>query len=113
MDRQIIADFILKNYPDDFTVEVKSDIEATLAIQSNQADYYVGACATGSGGALAMATGLLGPQRVASLSSPGRVLSEEQIIEAVEKGVVAFGFVNSDAERVLRTLLKAIIEKGK
>ena len=37
------------------TVDVKNDLDAAMAMQMGQYDYYIGACNTGGGGALALA----------------------------------------------------------
>ena len=40
------------------TVDVKNDLDAAMAMQMGQYDYYIGACNTGGGGALALAMAL-------------------------------------------------------
>ena len=111
MDKKALADLLTKHAGDKADVAVMGDIEATMAIKNNQADYYFGACATGAGGALGMATGLLGRDKCISVSMAGKILSQEDISAAVKAGKVAFGFVNYDAERVIPMILKAIEEK--
>ncbi len=110
MDKQAIARLVESLAGDKAQVEVKSDIEATLAVQTGQADYYLGACSTGAGGALGIATGLLGVNRCVSVSTPGKTMTQEQIDEEVKKGKVAFGFVNYDADKVVPMILKAILK---
>ncbi len=109
MDKQLVADLVKQNCAD-AEVSIKGDIEAALAIQTGQADYYVGACATGAGGALAMAIGLLGGQQCVSISIPGSIMSDEAIEDAVKSGKKAFGFVNTDASRVVPVLMAALIK---
>ena len=58
-----------------------------------------------------MAIGLLGAGQCVSLSIPGKILSDEEIAQAVNDGKKAFGFVNTDAERVLPVLVQAILKK--
>lgn len=110
MDKQSIAKLVESIVGDRASVEVKSDIEATLAIQTGQADYYLGACSTGAGGALGIATGLLGQAKCVSVSTPGKTMTQEEINSEVEKGKVAFGFVNYDAEKVVPMILQAIMK---
>lgn len=110
MDKQAIAKLIEQFAGDKVTIEVKSDIDATLAIQMGQADYYIGACSTGAGGALGIATGLLGTEKCVSVSTPGKTMSQEEIDQEVEKGKVAFGFVNYDAEKVVPMILKSLLK---
>jgi len=107
MDKKIIADLLKKHSPQS-DVAVMSDIEATLAIKNKQADYYFGSCATGAGGALGIATGLLGKDKCITVSMSGKVLSQDEINAAVKNGKVAFGFVNYDAEKMIPMILKAI-----
>lgn len=110
MDKQVIAKLVESIVQGKATVEVKSDIEATIAIQTMQADYYLGACSTGAGGALGIATGLLGTAKCVSVSTPGKTMTQEEINKEVEQGKVAFGFVNYDAEKVVPMILNAIIK---
>lgn len=107
MDKKIIADLLKKHSPG-AEIAVMSDIEATMAMKNKQADYYFGSCATGAGGALGIATGLLGKDKCVTVSMAGKVLSQDEITAAVKAGKVAFGFVNYDAERVIPMILKAI-----
>lgn len=111
MDKQLIAKLIAQYGGEEVAVDIKGDIEAAMGVKTNAYDYYVGACATGAGAALAMAIGLLGADRCVSLSIPGKILSDEEIAQAVNDGKKAFGFVNTDAERVLPVLVQAILKK--
>ncbi len=110
MDKQTVAKLIEKNADGSIEVQIKSDIDATLAIQTGQADYYLGACSTGAGGALGIATGLLGTAKCVSVSTPGKTMTQEEIDEAVQSGKVAFGFVNYDAEKVVPMILRALLK---
>ena len=110
MDKRIIADLLIEHSPGS-EVSVMSDIEATMSMKNKQADYYFGSCATGAGGALGIATGLLGKDRCVTVSMSGKILTQEEISTAVKAGKVAFGFVNYDAERVIPMILNAIINK--
>jgi hypothetical protein len=90
---------------------VKNDLEAAMAIQNGEADYYIGACETGAGGALAMATALLGSDKTLTIASPSKVLSEEQIKDEItNKNKVAFGFTINTKDTVLPILAKYLIE---
>ena len=77
-----------------------------------QFDYYIGACNTGGGGALAMAMALLGAAACKTISMPGKILEDEEIIQAVKDGKTAFGFTSQHMEQVLPVWLKAIQEKN-
>ena len=108
MDKKQIGDLLKKLSPQ-AEVAVMSDIEATMAIKNKQADYYFGSCATGAGGALGIATGLLGKDKCITVSMAGKLLSQDEITAAVKAGKVAFGFVNYDAEKIIPMILKAIL----
>lgn len=109
MDKQVIEKLLVEQLNGKAEVIVKSDLDATMMVQSGQADYYVGACSTGAGGALAMAFGLLGANRCCSISTPGHTMSQDELSLKVKEGVIAFGFVNYDAEKVIPMILKEII----
>ena len=111
MDKQSISKLIEQISPGQFEVSIKSDIEGAMAIKSGAAKYYVGACATGAGGALGLAVGLLGPTLCVSISTPGNVMDEQEIRQQVQSGKRAFGFVNDHAERLLPFLLDEIIKQ--
>ncbi len=110
LDKQEIADFI-KGAIKDSHVEVKNDLDAVMAIKSGSFDYYVGACNTGGGGALAMALALLGKDKCETLSMPGVVKSEEEIVNAVNSNKIAFGFTAQHRDQILPVLCKALFEK--
>ncbi|EHR36417.1 hypothetical protein HMPREF9709_00004 [Helcococcus kunzii ATCC 51366] len=111
MDKQDITNLVKELVKGKMEVESKSDIEAVLDIQSNKADYYLGACATGAGGALGIATGMLGRDKCVSVSIPGKKMTEEEIKMEIENGKIAFGFVNYDYEKVVPIILKYILDK--
>ncbi|APX71409.1 DUF2620 domain-containing protein [Companilactobacillus allii] len=90
---------------------IKNDLDAAMAIKNGEADYYIGACETGAGGALAMATALLGSTHTVTVASPSKVLSEEEIAEEINgKGKVAFGFTINTKDTVLPILVKYLVK---
>ena len=109
LDKAMVAKLIRDIGKDKVVVTIKSDIEAAMAIKSNQADYYFGACNTGGGGALAMAIALLGMNLCTTVSMPGVIKSDEEIIIEIEKGKRAFGFVPEHAERVIPVIMNKIL----
>ena len=106
-----IAEFTKKTLGDQAVVEVKGDLDAVMALKAGDYDYYIGACNTGGGGALAMAMALLGADHCATISMPGKIYSDKEIIDYVEAGKIAFGFTAQHAEAVLLTLLNAFLKK--
>lgn len=111
IDKQKIAELIEKLSNNQFSIDVKSDLDAALAMKSGQYDYYIGACNTGGGGALAMAIALVGAQHCSTISMPGSIKDDEFIINEVKNGKTAFGFTAQHAEQVLPVLVKAILDK--
>lgn len=110
INKQEIHDYLQKNYAG-IELAIKNDLDAVNALKMGKFDYYVGACNTGGGGALAMAIALLGQTQCKTISMPGKVFSDEEIIAAVKEGKKAFGFTAQHAEQVLPVLMKAILEK--
>ncbi|EOR24577.1 hypothetical protein SDC9_52502 [bioreactor metagenome] len=109
IDKQRVADIIAKVAGDKVTIEIKSDIEAAMAIKTGTADFYLGACNTGGGGALAMAIALLGMNQCATVSMPGNIRSEAEIKAEVEAGKKAYGFTAQHAEEVIPVILKYLL----
>lgn len=109
IDKQRVADIIAKIAGDKVTIEIKSDIEAAMAIKTGTADFYLGACNTGGGGALAMAIALLGMNQCATVSMPGNIRSEAEIKAEVEAGKKAYGFTAQHAEEVIPVILKYLL----
>lgn len=113
INKKEIFDYIQNYYgTENVKLEIKNDLDAVMAMQSGQFDYYIGACNTGGGGALAMAIALLGVKKCKTISMPGKILPDEEIKKAVDDGIVAFGFTASHVEQVLPVLLDAIDHKN-
>lgn len=113
ISKKEIHDFIENFYNGEVELAIKNDLDAVTAMKTGQYDYYVGACNTGGGGALAMAMALLGKDKCQTISMPGKISSDEEIKNAVESGKIAFGFTAQHAENVLPVLLTALKEKTK
>lgn len=111
INKQEIADLTKKTLGDKGEVAIKGDLEAAMALKGGEFDYYVGACNTGGGGALALAMALLGADNCATISMPGKIFSNEIIENYVEAGKIAFGFTAQHAEEVLPILLNAFLKK--
>lgn len=113
ISKQEIADLVKKIGGDHVDVVVKSDLDAAMDVKNGEVDYYLGACNTGGGGALAMAIALAGTDKCATVSMPGKIYPDEVIIDEVKKGKVAFGFTAQHIEQVVPVLMNAILkEKG-
>ncbi|HCB92152.1 MAG TPA: DUF2620 domain-containing protein [Ruminococcaceae bacterium] len=106
MDKQKIATLAQKIAGDKASVEVKSDVEAAMALKQGKADLYLGACNTGGGGALAMAIAILGMTVCSTVSMPGKIKTEDEIRADAASGKKAFGFTAQDIDRVVPIILK-------
>lgn len=110
VEKNNIAKLIKEIGGDKVSVEVKADIQAANDVKLGKADYYVGACQTGGGGALSMAIALLTREKCATVSMPGMSPKEEKIISAVKEGKVAFGFTGDHYRTVIPILVKNILK---
>lgn len=108
IDREEIAKLVKEIGGDKVEVVIKNDIEAAMDIKSGAADYYLGACHTGGGGALAMAIALLGLPACATISMPGNIRSDEEIKKEVAAGKKAFGFTSQHMEQVVPVIMEAL-----
>lgn len=105
IDKKEVAELVEKYGDGNFEIDVKSDLEAAMALKSGAADYYLGACNTGGGGALAMAIALVGRDATVTVSMPGNLMSEEEIRENVNKGKKAFGFTAQHKDTVVPIIM--------
>jgi len=102
---------MIKDFDPEIETEIKSDVDAAMTLKSGSADYYLGACHTGGGGALAMAIAIVGKNKCETVSMPGRQPNQENIEQAVQDGKLAFGFTADHAERAVPMILEAISKK--
>lgn len=107
--KEKIAELIRKIGREKVSVTVMQDIQAAMAVKSGAADYYVGACNTGGGGALALAIAILGMSLCETLTSPGRSCDEAKIKAALSNGKRAFGLTEEHVPQVVPLLVKQII----
>lgn len=110
IDKQEIAALVKAGLPD-AVVDIKNDLDATMAMKKASYDYYLGACNTGGGGALAMALALLGKAKCATISMPGRISSEKEIEDEVRSGKTAFGFTAQHKDQVVPLLIEILRKK--
>lgn len=89
-------------------VTVKDDISAAIDVKSGKADYYLGACLTGGGGALAMPIAMLGYAYCKVLSSADK----SDIAQALDSGVKAFGFTPQMTRQIVPPLVTEMAGRG-
>src|SRR5690625_1171417 len=104
---------MIKDFDPLIVTTVKSDVEAAMSLKTGQADYYLGACHTGGGGALAMAIAIVGRDQCETVSMPGRQPKKEKITQAVNDDKKASGFPGDHAEQTVPMILQAIKNKQK
>ncbi|CAG9621173.1 DUF2620 domain-containing protein [Sutcliffiella rhizosphaerae] len=103
---------LVKEYSNgEVTTQVKPDLEAAMMLKNGQADYYLGACHTGGGGALAMAIALLGKNKCATVSMPGKPPVQVKVHDAVEQGAIAFGFTGDHKEKAVELILAELLKR--
>jgi len=104
--KEEIAKLIEENQKDkEFEVEIKNDMNAAMDLKNGAADYYIGACNTGGGGALAMAIALVGRDQTVTVSMPGNIMSEDEIRQNIRDGKKAFGFTAQHKDRIVPIII--------
>ncbi|MCU1489870.1 MAG: yhfU [Acidimicrobiaceae bacterium] len=111
--KERIAELALASGGGEVQVEIKTDLEAAFAVKAKQADYYIGACQSGAGGALGVATAILGSSDAVRLSGTGTLPDLEEVAQAVREGRHAFGIMHSHIESVVPVLVREMVEKSK
>lgn len=102
---------ILVGYGDRVTARVTSDVEGARAVQRGDADYYLGACYSGQGGALAAAIAILGLPSTSMVGTPGRGLDRAKVGEAVERGVRAFGMTQDQIASAVPAVVDLLLAR--
>lgn len=98
---------------DQVQITVKGDLQGAMDITSGAADFYLGACQTGGGGSLGMAIALCGYGRCVTVASPGKLMSEPDMVKAVKTGKKCFGMVVEAIPTVVPILVGAMLEQKK
>jgi hypothetical protein len=96
---------------DKVSVTATTDIDAAKKVKNGQADYYIGACNTGGGAALAMAIGILGYNKCAVIAKTGGKPDEKTIENVVNEGKVAFGTAIENIEASVNLLIQTLFKK--
>lgn len=111
IDKEEVKNIVEKYSESKFEIEIKSDLDAAMAVKSGQADYYLGACNTGGGGALAMALALLGRDNCVTVSMPGNIMTDDEIREQIQSGKKAFGFTAQHKDKVIPVIMEELLKK--
>lgn len=94
---------------DKVQVTVKDDLQGAMDIMAGAADYYFGACQTGGGGSLGMAIAMCGYGKCVTVASPGKIMSEQDMVAALRSGKKCFGMVVEAIPTAVNILVKAMI----
>ena len=111
-DKQKIAELASSIGGKQVSVSILDDIQAAMEVKNGNADYYIGACNTGGGGALAMAIAILGMSSCATLSMPGAIKSDGEIAGEVAAGKKAFGFTAQHLDTIVPVLMQNLLAKN-
>jgi hypothetical protein len=88
-----------------------TDFEAANAVKTGTADFYIGACQSGAGGALAVANAILGSASVIRLAgSGGSAPDAEQVRAALQDGRKAFGVVHTQLDVAVPVIVTELIK---
>ncbi|MDY0924994.1 DUF2620 domain-containing protein [Candidatus Pantoea symbiotica] len=91
-----------------FSADIFTDMDAAMKVKSGSYDYYLGACQSGAGGALAMAYALIGRDKCATIANAITQPSEEKVTQLLAGGTKAFGFTNDRAENAVKAFVAAL-----
>lgn len=92
----------------DVVADIFTDMDAATKVKAGEFDYYVGACQSGAGGALAMAYALIGRDKCVTIAMAGISPKQEKVDQAVKDGAKAFGFTNDQVDNAVPMLMKAL-----
>jgi hypothetical protein len=85
------------------------DMQGARLVKKGQADYYIGTCWSGGGGALAAATAILGANLVGIVGTPGMVVTAERVRTMVGEGRIAFGFAYEQTTTAIPIIIREIL----
>ena len=113
MDRDRAAVLAQSAAAGKLAITTASDYDGALALKRGAADYFVGICQSGAGGALALAIGVLGSTRCRTIAASGVApVDAQQLTEAVDAGVVAFGVAVEHIDQAIPRLVVALAGGG-
>jgi hypothetical protein len=112
MGKERIAQLVKESGAGLVEAKTKTDFEAATAVKTGKADYYIGACQSGAGGALGVANAILGSDQVVRLSGVGTTADPEDVRAAVASGKRAFGISYSQIDAIVPVLVAAILTRA-
>lgn len=101
---------LIKTYSKGVIVaDIFSDMDAAIKVKSGEYHHYVGACQSGAGGALGMAYAILTKEKCETIAMPGFSPKKDKVQEAMDKGVIAWGFTNDQVDHSLKILIEILL----
>ncbi|MGT3244097.1 DUF2620 family protein [Yersinia enterocolitica] len=104
LNKNEIQNCLIKYGAGKITSDIFTDMDAAMKVKNGSFDYYVGACQSGAGGALAMAYALIGRDKCAIIANALTQPSEANISQLIDQGKKAFGFTNDRVETSVKAL---------
>lgn len=86
------------------------DMQGARLVHKGVADYYLGTCWSGGGGALAAATAILGAARVGIVATPGMPVDQRKVTGFLKEGRTAFGFPYEQSKAAIAAIVHAVLE---
>ncbi len=112
MNTQEILNLVNKIAEGKIEAKITSDMQGVQEVAKGEADFYVGACATGGGGAIAMAITILGYSKCFTASLPGKPPRKDEIEKAVRDGKKAFGFTCDHVELAVPLIVDVFLNNS-
>ncbi|CNL39842.1 putative inner membrane protein [Yersinia intermedia] len=109
LNKNEIQDCLIKYGAGKITSDIFTDMDAAMKVKNGSFDYYVGACQSGAGGALAMAYALIGRDKCATIANALTQPSEANISQLIDQGKKAFGFTNDRVENSVKALCAVLL----
>jgi hypothetical protein len=113
MGKERIAELAVAAGGSEVEATIRTDFEAALAVQNGEANFYIGACQSGAGGALGVANAILGSTKVVRMAGVKAGEEEQVIAAALAEGKNAFGLTRSQVDSLVPVLVKAMVDARK
>ena len=109
MQKNQMQQEVAKACPDVETV-VTNDMNAASMLKKGEADYYIGACESGGGSAIAILIGLIGYNKCCTVCKNGGDPKKEEIERFEKKKKICFGMTVSQIENTIPILMQVLKE---
>ncbi|HDL8053929.1 TPA: DUF2620 family protein [Yersinia enterocolitica] len=109
LNKNEIQNCLIKYGAGKITSDIFTDMDAAMKVKNGSFDYYVGACQSVAGGALAMAYTLIGRDKCATIANALTQPSEANISQWIDQRKKAFGFTNDRVENSVKALCAVLL----